>query len=93
MRFATLGLLLAGLAGCSVNQGMSVVRTAHYDANGALTGYTVQEVLDLGVVRRPLDTAVPVQLFETGDTVSRNAENWPPARTIRRTVQPSALRR
>jgi len=92
MRFAAIVLLAAGLAGCAVNQGMSVVRTAHYDANGVLTGYTVVETLFLPSVRRPLDTAVPVHLFETGDTLKRNVEQWPPPRTVRRAVPASARR-
>jgi hypothetical protein len=54
MRFAAIGLLSTCLAGCAVNQGMTVVRTAQYDASGMLTGYTVVETLFLPSVRRPL---------------------------------------
>jgi hypothetical protein len=80
-----LGVLVAVCAllmttGCAVQQGMVVTRTAHYDGQGQLTGYTVEEVLNLGRVNRPIDRAVPVDYFETGTTADRDEAEWPPKR-------------
>jgi len=61
---------------------MAVKRTAHYNAQGKLTGYTVEETVHLAKVMRPADRAQSdVILFETGTTFDRKRAHWPPPRS------------
>ncbi len=81
MRALLLVPIVLALAGCSVNQGMAIKRTAHYDAKGQLTGYTVEEIVHLPEVKRPADREqADVMLFETGTTRERQPAKWPPPR-------------
>ena len=74
--------LVLSSAGCAINQGMAVKRTAHYNAQGQLTGYTVEETVHLPKVMRPADRAQSdVILFETGTTLDRKRAHWPPPRS------------
>jgi hypothetical protein len=81
MRLLLSALLGFALSGCAVNQSLTVVHTAQYNAQGHLTGYTVEETLYLPKVLRPLDRAQSdVMLFETGSTIDRKRAQWPPPR-------------
>ncbi len=82
MRAVLFLILVSTMAGCAINQGMTVKHTAHYNAQGQLSGYTVEETVFLPKVMRPLDRAQSdVILFETGTTMERHRAYWPPPRS------------
>lgn len=82
MRIILSVLLALSAIGCAINQGMAVKRTAHYNAQGELTGYAVEETVHIPRVMRPADRAQSdVLLFETGTTLDRKQAKWPPPRS------------
>lgn len=66
------------LAGCSISQDMQVTRTAHYDAEGKLTGYSVSEAIFVRDVSRPSQDKLPeIKYFSVAKKDSNSS--WPPA--------------
>lgn len=66
------------LSGCSISQDMQVTRTAHYDAEGKLTGYSVSEAIFVRDVSRPSQDKLPeIKYFSVARKDSNSS--WPPA--------------